>query len=402
MAEDHGCHHVDPLDVTDYTDDMPQAGSPATRARVSLSQMPGIRQEWGSERTIGELRRFERKFINDKVVMPDGREIEFWGFEDQSGRRGLPSPTIRVNEGDIVQVTLKPSKQAHTIHHHGIEPDARNDGVGHTSFEVTGEYTYQWYAAHAGSYFYHCHVNTVLHVQMGMFGSLIIDPPTGFGKAFKDEDSPEGLGDTSYAVEYSITPFELDPRWHELSHAAGLDGENVGLHDFDPKYFLVNVAKGPSGPAANRAARPMHGDSVTIPRPGLSAGEIRVPAGRRVLIRLLNGGYYPVQLELDRRFVRDGGHWIASDAERFAESIPSQGVASKDTFRTLPFGYNVFGPLLDDPGDRYDAHLASVAERDAFLFTAPKEKGPYEARVRFFNWIGGAPEGTVDIPLVVE
>src|SRR5437667_2199633 len=128
---------------------------------------------------IGELRRLKRNvFVDGKLVMPDGVEIRHWGFEDENGVKTLPSSAIRVMAGDLVQVDLQAAKNRHTIHHHGIEPDMDNDGVGHTSFEVLGHYVYQWrpHVANAGTYFYHCHVNTTLHVQMGLFGALVIDP----------------------------------------------------------------------------------------------------------------------------------------------------------------------------------------------------------------------------------
>ena len=159
---------------------MPKEGSPETEFRQHAGR-----------------RTFFRKFYNDKLRFPDGLEAEIWAFEDERSGRVFPAPLIRAEEGDIVHVTLKPSKRVHTIHLHGIEPDPRNDGVGHTSFEVTGEYTYQFRAepgvpgdpntGTAGTYFYHCHVNTVLHVQIGMFGPMIFDPASGRGKAFVDD-----------------------------------------------------------------------------------------------------------------------------------------------------------------------------------------------------------------------
>ena len=56
-----------------------------------------------------------------------------------------------------------------------------NDGVGHCSMEI-GKYIYQWQPNFIGSYFYHCHRNTVQHFEFGLFGFLIIEPPDAYAR----------------------------------------------------------------------------------------------------------------------------------------------------------------------------------------------------------------------------
>ena len=51
-----------------------------------------------------------------------------------------------------------------------------NDGVGHCSMEI-GNYIYQWQPNFIGTYFYHCHRNTMQHFEFGLFGTCSIDPP---------------------------------------------------------------------------------------------------------------------------------------------------------------------------------------------------------------------------------
>jgi hypothetical protein len=62
-----------------------------------------------------------------------------------------------------------------------------NDGVGHCSMEI-GQYTYQWQPNFIGTYFYHCHRNTVQHFEFGLFGMLLIEPPD----AYNDPDTAGG------------------------------------------------------------------------------------------------------------------------------------------------------------------------------------------------------------------
>lgn len=164
--------------------------------------------------------------MNIPLTLDDGRSVTMWGFTDNGGNMAsggggggmgggtFPSPAMRVRQGQLVHTQLTVGMMMyHTIHHHGIEPEYRSDGVGHITWDVNGTYTYQWRPAQAGTFFYHCHTNTVLHAEMGMYGAIIVDPPEGPGTAFHN-------GPT-YDVEAIWAVDDIDSSWHTLDWTAG-------------------------------------------------------------------------------------------------------------------------------------------------------------------------------------
>jgi hypothetical protein len=289
---------------------------------------------------------------------------------------------VRVTEGQIVHGTIEPSKRVHTIHWHGIEPDPRNDGVGHTSFEVTGEYTYQWQpqvgipgdpnTGSAGTYFYHCHVNTALHVQMGMFGPLIVDPPVNAGAPLPvgvrrySVDGPEY--DT--ATETLLLPYSVDPRWHDLNHAAGLSGEDVGLNRFNPRhYYLLG------GTIANRP----RGDRVW----SLSSMRANVAGGTRrpTLIRMVNADYFPTRT----RFTDANNVPVP-----MAELIGHDGRPFWHT--TNPTGPAI--PVWTTQNRLLTSLVKSGAAEKYDLLLRPPAPGQYRIHIDFVHWITGQVQAT--------
>jgi FtsP/CotA-like multicopper oxidase with cupredoxin domain len=323
---------------------------------------------------VGDLRRFDRKmFVNGQLTMPDGVSIKHWGFEGEAGTRTLPSEPIRVSSGDLVQVTLGASKRQHTIHHHGIEPSTFNDGVGHTSFEVTGNYTYQW-RAHPrteGTFFYHCHVNTPLHVAMGLFGPIIIDPPGTDPKA-PPPKKPflEAPADWTYHVEAVWAPFAVDPRWHQLNHAAGMCGEDAGLNIHQPKYFLIND-------------QPQTPDGAPISAPNVA---VRAKAGQTILIRTINASYVPITFEFGNGL---DPLMIETDGRPIRTKMDLSGISPDRA-----------GDLVAVPWSQTSGR-SSAAERYGFLIKNASP-GVYPVEMRWHNWITDKVEGYARTTITVE
>ncbi len=120
----------------------------------------------------------------ENVTLPisnTGLTLEAWTYNGS-----IPGPTMRMTEGDQIQITLINSKDSihpHSIHMHSIHAGAM-DGVpgasGDSGMVLPGQsYTYRFIAQPFGVYPYHCHVEPVdQHINNGLYGMMIIDPKT--------------------------------------------------------------------------------------------------------------------------------------------------------------------------------------------------------------------------------
>ena len=103
------------------------------------------------------------------------REMIGWGYNGS-----VPGPTIEVNEGDRVRITLHNQLPEPTsIHWHGIETPPAMDGVPFISqplIEPGASFTYEFTLHQHGTFFYHSH--GAMQQMMGTIGLFIIHPQT--------------------------------------------------------------------------------------------------------------------------------------------------------------------------------------------------------------------------------
>jgi len=289
--------------------------------------------------------------MNGSTTMANGSTISTWYFSNGGGFNGdrtVPSPVIEANQGETVQVTLS-SMMEHTIHFHGLDVDQQNDGVPTTSFAVGGmgnpnSYTYTFLAPHAGTYHYHCHVDTVLHYEMGMYGTVIIRPPNG-------STTEAWAGGPAFNKEYVWQFHTFDSSWHSGGGGmggggmGGSSGPNTTRHS--PNYFMIN----------GRDGNNLNSDSTVA----ISAG-----AGQKVLVRGVHSGYQPAMVKM-------GG--LVFDV------IASDG-------RPLPSAISATEWLMA-PGERYD-----------LLVTMPSS-GQRTATVDYYDIRLGRVLGTASTTITV-
>ncbi|WP_052351563.1 multicopper oxidase family protein, partial [Deinococcus pimensis] len=183
-----------------------------------------------------------------------GVKVTQWAFALPGQKPSVPGPELHVRVGEHVRITFRNTHtQPHAIHLHGITSLAQEmDGVPHTSHEVLPgqSFTYEFVATEPGTHAYHCHFQTNVHLDMGMYGALVVDPPEGTREP--------------WTKEHTLILDEWDSR----------QDPNAATHDVHPDLFLVNGRTFPLIP------------------------DVNVPKGETHLLRLINLGSEPHSMHL--------------------------------------------------------------------------------------------------------
>lgn len=205
-----------------------------------------------------------------KATMWDGVSLPIFGMATRlSADPTIPAPTLYCNEGDTLILNALSISQGdhHTIHLHGMDADTKDDGDPATSFALSHMQTFPYtvVADHAGTYIYHCHETDVIHVQMGMYGLVIVRP--------KDSSQTAWSGGPHYDKSVSWLMSEIDSVWHRNIPKHDTVADTIHVPPYRPSYFLVN------GKSESQIA-----SDTTIP--------IIASSGNEIYVRLANIGFY--------------------------------------------------------------------------------------------------------------
>lgn len=244
------------------------------------------------------------------IRMADGKALYMFGFSDMDGvpagdvmmtgalAANFPGPTIEVNEGDKLYLTLsnvgmvmRPDLfDPHSVHWHGF-PNAAPifDGMpdGSVSINQGASLTYYYNVVEPGTYMYHCHVEASEHMQMGMLANLYVHPAQNgtslshSGRSFTRFAYNDGDGSTGYDVEVPIQIGSMDGAFHDASETI----QPLPFANMKDNYGMLN---GRGYPDTVLTDPPPPPPDSTVPSSQPIDSRVIATAGQRVLLRISN------------------------------------------------------------------------------------------------------------------
>lgn len=315
------------------------------------------------------------------IYTPDGDSILVWGYANNGGLMQYPGPTMIVNQGDVVTVTL-----AHDLPFNGADPvsivfpgQSNVTATGGVAGDMTQEalpfnpVSYTFTASNAGTYMYHSGSNPDLQIEMGLVGTIIVRPATA-NQAYNHAD-------TAYDYEYLFLLTEMDPN----VHVAVEWGDTVDNTAYNPVLWFINGRNGPDTMADANTPWLPHQPYNIVPR---------VHPGDKALIRVVSAGrdFHPLHLH--------GNHYtlIARDG-RLLESAPGAGadLSRQDfTVQAVPgatfdaiwdwtgvgMGWDVFGDPDMDPSTAHTCSNAACPDADNNGFNDVTAAACFDATTR--------------------
>ncbi len=193
---------------------------------------------------------------------------------------------------------------AHTLHWHGFRnviPFFDGEPSGSVAVPTGRDFTYVYRPREPGTYMFHCHVEDVEHVHMGMTGLVFVRPLQDGNTAFYPSGQymyNDGNGSTGYDREFAMFMSEV---WAE-SHWADAHIQLPEWSDYRADFSLLNGRVYPDTLAPNGSIDPFNpvhdanGDLIApVDRPELKyqphSSLVTCNAGERVALRFANLGF---------------------------------------------------------------------------------------------------------------
>jgi FtsP/CotA-like multicopper oxidase with cupredoxin domain len=273
-----------------------------------------------------------------QIATPDGDSIRMWGFAlgNEAGPTGepqYPAPTLRVNAGDFVEITVHNwdvpqdvtlefpgqngvcARRSTNTNRRCLKGNALANAAARAGGR--GQVVYSFTAHKPGTYMYQSGINPQIQIDMGLVGAFIVDPDpqqtrvdaasgvvTINGVSAPEADHhARGLAyndaATAYDREYLFFLSETDPKLHYLAELDKLDRWDNG--DYASTLFFINGRNAPDTLAGD-----------FIPQlPNQPYGSIvMMHPGQRILLRVINAGrnQHPLHLHGNHfdQIARDG------------------------------------------------------------------------------------------------
>jgi FtsP/CotA-like multicopper oxidase with cupredoxin domain len=270
------------------------------------------------------------------------------------GKAQHPAPLLDFRQDNDVYITLtnlgfvgRPDlTDAHTIHWHGFRtPSVLFDGVPEVSIAVPiqRQFTYFYRPHNAGTYMYHCHMEDVEHVQMGMTGIVFVRPSMGDKFAYNDSS-------TAFTREFAILLNEIWTTAHDNDETIQ---ESI-FTDYDPSYFTLNGRVYPQTVLPNNEA--------SLPSQPISS-LVQVNAGDRALLRLANLGYLQHAMQLPgiaMKVVGEDATLLRSpagvDTSYVTETLYMGPGEARDVLFTAP-AFSAAAPTSTDASGTHNTYL---------------------------------------------
>ena len=272
-----------------------------------------------------------------RISTADGNSVYTWGFALNGSTMQYPGPTLIVNQGDIITVTLRNNLPVSSGNVSIVFPGHKVAASGGVTGILTQEappdgltlVTYSFTATNPGTYMYHSGTRPELQVEMGLSGAIIVRP-SGYNPA-----SPRAYNhlDSSFDYEDLFFLTEMDPRIHDLVDVQGPDAvyNTDYLSNYFPNYWFINGRTAMDTMAAAGVPWLPHQPYNSMPM---------MHPGNKLLMRVVGAGrdFHPLH--------HHGNHAkvVARDG-RLLESAPGAGA---------DIGASVF-TILTVPGETVDA-----------------------------------------------